>query len=206
MMKSIAARTLMAIAVFGAQPGCSDSTTTPSVTATAIVMMEGDGQTQAVNRPTFSKLVAAVTDQNGRRVAGQTVTWTVESGPVSFVTVRGVTDGLGLSTAIVRPGSIQGTAIVRAALASRGLAVTFGLTVGPPVDLVVLLSPIGRTPSFVSQLNNTSRPAVDTIPVGQTMKWIPVPFDYDYHSVTSVGTPSFRRSGFSLCQSIHDTE
>jgi hypothetical protein len=127
MMKSIAARTLMAIAVFGAQPGCSDSTTTPSLTATAIVMMEGDGQTQAVNRPTFSKLVAAVTDQDGRRVAGQAVSWTVERGPVSFVTVHGVTDGLGLSTAIVRPGSIQGTAIVRAALAGHVTAVNFGL-------------------------------------------------------------------------------
>ena len=118
MMNSIAARTLTAIAVFGAQ-GCSDSTTTPSVAATAIVIMEGDGQTQAVNRPTFSKLVAAVTDQDGRRVAGQAVSWTVESGPVSFVTVHGVTDGLGLSTAIVRPGSIQGTAIVRVVFHAR---------------------------------------------------------------------------------------
>ena len=153
--------------------------------------MEGDGEVQAVNRPTFPTLVAAVTDQNGRGVPGQTVTWTVERGPVSFVTVRGVTDGLGLSTAVVRPGSVQGAAIVRAALASHGVAVTFGLTVGPPVDLVVILSPIGRTPAFVSQLNHTSRPAVDTILVGQTLKWVLSPFDYDYHSVTSVGSPSF---------------
>ncbi|HSR90029.1 MAG TPA: hypothetical protein VLK88_01885 [Gemmatimonadales bacterium] len=191
MMNSFTARVLSLITALGVLPGCSDPATTPSVTPTAIVMTEGDGQTQAVNRPTFSKLVVAVTDQDGRRVTGQTVTWTVESGPVAFVTVRGVTDGLGLSTAIVRPRSIQGAAVVRAALAGRGMAVNFGLTVGPPADLVVILSPIGRTPAFVSQLNHTSRPAVDTVLVGQTLKWVLSPFDYDYHTVTSVGSPSF---------------
>jgi plastocyanin len=84
---------------------------------------------------------------------------------------------------------------VRAALAGRGVAVTFGLTVGPPVDLVVILSPIGRTPAFVSQLNHTSRPAVDTILVGQTLKWVLSAFDHFGHSVTSVGAPSFQSGG-----------
>jgi plastocyanin len=155
----------------------------------------GDGQTQAVNRPTFTRLGVAVTDQDGRRIAGQNVTWTVERGPVSVVTVHGVTDGLGLSTAIVRPGSTPGIAVVRAALAGHGMAVNFWLTVVPPVDLVVLLSTDGETHSFVSQLNNTSRPAVDTILVGETLKWVLSAFDHFGHSVTSVGTPSFRTSG-----------
>jgi len=194
MMNSFTARVLSLITL-GVVPGCSDSTTTPSVTATTILAMEGDGEVQAVNRPTFSRLVAAVTDENGRRVPGQTVIWTVERGPVSFVAVREVTDGLGLSTAIVRPGSTQGIAVVRAALAGHGMAVRFGLTVVPPVDLVVLLSTDGGNHCFVSQLNNTSRPAVDTILVGQTLKWVLSAFDHFGHSVTSVGTPSFRSSG-----------
>ena len=91
LMMKHCSRTLMAIAVFGAQPGCSDSTTTPSVIATAITVMErGWPNPEAVNRPDLLKLVAAVTDRDrGRRVAGRAVSWTVERGPVSFVTVHG---------------------------------------------------------------------------------------------------------------------
>jgi Plastocyanin len=190
-MNRFTRRVLLFAGTLGALSACSDPATTPSAIPTAIVMRYGDGQTQAANRPTFDNLVVVVTDQNGHGLAGQTVTWTIESGPVAFVTVRGVTDGLGVSTAVVRPGSVQGTGIVRAALAGRGMAVNFGLTVGPPVDLVVILSSIGTTPSFVSQLNHTSRPAVDTVLVGQTLKWVLPLSGYAFHTVISLGVPSF---------------
>jgi plastocyanin len=152
----------------------------------------GDGQTVAVNRAAFSSLVASVTDQFGNAVEGETVTWTVESGPIAFITVGGATNALGLSSSTVRSGAVQGAAVVRAALTGPGGAVDFGLTVGPAVDALVTLDAWAH--GFVSEQNGSS-PAVDTVAVGEPVKWEQV-FDYDLHSIVSVGLPAFLGGDF----------
>jgi adhesin/invasin len=163
--------------------------------AAVIAKAGGDGQTLAVNRVTFSSLIASVTDQYGNGVQGETVTWTVESGPVAFVAVGGATDGYGLSSSTLRTSDIQGAAVVRAALTGPGVAVDFGLTVGPPVDPLITLDPIGRTSAFISKQNGSRNPAVDTVAVGVLVTWVLDPFDYELHSVVSVGVPSFSGGG-----------
>jgi len=72
-----------------------------------------------------------------------------------------------------------------------GPSATFAVTVGPPAFNVVV-----RDQLFVSRQNNSSNPAVDTIPAGQTVVWFLDPFHYDYdsHSIGSVGMPSFTRT------------
>jgi plastocyanin len=161
--------------------------------AVAIDTVSGDGQTLPANR-TFSSLIAVVTDQYGNGVKGESVTWTVESGPVAFRTMGGTTDAGGRSAAIVEPSGTVGAAVVRAALPGGAPSVDFTLTIGPP-EWAVALNTNGSY-AFVSAQNNSSSPAVDTIPAGRTMKWTLEPFDYDQHGVVSVGSPSFERVDF----------
>jgi plastocyanin len=111
------------------------------------------------------------------------------SGPINFVTIGGATDVSGLSKAVVTPSGTEGAAIVRASL--PGVAAgDFSLTVGPPEWDVTLRG------VFISAQNGSRSPAVDTIPAGKTMKWTLV-FDYDYHRLVSVGTPSFSGGEFT---------
>ncbi len=147
----------------------------------------GDGQVVPVNARFSFDLSAAVIDQYGNSAAGQ-VTWSVDHGPITIIEGVGVIpiDGSGASTAHVRPTGTQGGGALRAAVVGGGPSATFAVTVGPPAFNVVL-----RNQVFISRQNNSSRPAVDTIPAGQTVVWFLDPFDYDLHSVGSVGTPSF---------------
>jgi plastocyanin len=177
----------------GVAVGSFNATALPGPAA-VIAKAGGDGQTLAVNFRTFPRLIVLVTDQYGNGVPGETVTWTVESGPVAVAFVGGVTGDNGQTTCVVSTSGTQGAAVVRAALAGLGVAVDFGLTVGPPVDLLVTLNPIGQL-AFVSKQNGSRNPAVDTVAVGSAMTWLLDPFDYDLHSVVSVGTPSFAGGG-----------
>jgi hypothetical protein len=146
----------------------------------------GGGQTTPANRDDLSRLIGIVTDQFGNGVAGQRVTWTVESGPVSFLTIMDTTDAIGLTFALVEPTGAEGPAIVRASLPGGTLSVTFPLTILPREYDVILDRNV-----FRSVQNGTRGPAVDTIPLGETMNWTLDPFDYDNHRLISVGSLSF---------------
>src|SRR6185369_1606025 len=97
-------------------------------------------QTLAVNQAAFSSLIAEVDDQFGNAVQGAVVTWSVESGPVTFVTMGSATDAGGRSAAVLAPNGTVGDAVVRAALPGGTPAVTFTLTVGPAPYVVIVRS------------------------------------------------------------------
>jgi hypothetical protein len=146
-----------------------------------IAKVGGDGKTLAVNHAAFSSLIAEVNDQFGNAVQGAAVTWTVESGPVAFITMGGATDAAGRSAAVLAPNGTVGGAVVRAALPGGTPAVTFTLTVAPSTPYVVIVrTPNGNSPpdAFLSAQNGTTNPAVDTIPAGATMEWRVEPWDY----------------------------
>ena len=170
--------------------------------ATVIAKVAGDGQTLAVDHARFSSLIALVTDQYGNEVQGAAVAWTVESGPVTFVTVDRATDAAGQSAAALAPNGTVGAAVVRAALFGGAESVTFTLTVGPPAPFVVIVRTRygGSTPdAFLSAQNGTTNPAVDTLPVGATMEWRVEPWDYFLvygRDLVSVGQPSFPQQTF----------
>jgi len=178
-------------------PGLRDTVTFAATAlasgpAVSIRKIIGSGNNQIVgaNAASFPFPLRAVTvDRYGNRVPGQ-VTWTIESGPVTFIEPpNGPTNADGFSTARLRPVGTEGGALVRASLAGGAAAVDFTLTVGPPQYVVLLRSSI-----FVSVQNGTRNPAVDTIPAGQTVVW-KLDFDYEQHRVVSVGTPSFPSPG-----------
>jgi hypothetical protein len=152
-----------------------------------ITQWSGDGQALPANYPEFPWLIARVTDTYGNPIEGVEVDWAVGSGPVVVRSDFGLTDANGLSKAIIAPTGLPGAAKVEARLANAPAAADFSLTVTDPSYLVVLDPNVG---AFISDKNG-SMPAVDTIPVGRSMTWLLSPFDYDYHNIVSVGTPSF---------------
>jgi plastocyanin len=154
--------------------------------AFAVSRIPGDGSTLAVNQRI--RLIAQVTDRYSNRVEGQTVIWQVQSGPVAFATIGGATDPSGESVAIVVPSGTQGAAVVRATLPGSTASVDFNLTITPRSwDVTLSTSPL----QFISRQNGSSHPAVDTIPAGETMRWTLTTYNYDEHSLVSVGNPSF---------------
>ena len=140
--------------------------------AAAMDALVGGGQTSPANRNDLSKLIGIVMDRFGNGVTGQRVTWTVESGPVAFLTRMDTTDGVGRTIALVEPTGAEGPAMVRAALPGGTLSVTFPLTILPREYDVILDRNV-----FRSVQNGTRGPAVDTIPFGETMTWTLDPFD-----------------------------
>jgi hypothetical protein len=160
--------------------------------AVAIETYSGDRQTFPVNRS--ASVVAVVKDPYGNTVQGQAVTWTIQRGPVAFLTTGVTTDAAGLSTSSLVATGTSGNAVVRAALPGSGASADFALTIGGPGATVVLhtSSPI----SFISSHNGSTNPAVDTIAVDGTMTWTLEFFDYDRHGVASVGTPTFQGADF----------
>jgi hypothetical protein len=154
----------------------------------AAISVVGDvTRTFPANHASDQALVAVVEDQYGNGIVGQTVTWTVREGPADLVSVDGITDSEGLSTAEVEPTGASGDVVVRAALAEDALSADFAITITPPT-FDVRLSAFGAHP-FTS-VQNGSSPAVDTIPAGRAVTWI-LDFDYDEHSIEAVGLPSF---------------
>jgi plastocyanin len=162
--------------------------------ATIIEKMAGDSQAVAANRPPFNPLLVRFLDQYRNRVEGRTVTWSVESGPLTILSSNPMTNGDGVSLAVVGTQRTPGGGLVRVALNGATLAVDFTLTVGPP-EAFVVVEDQGRS-TFTSAQNHTSNPAVDTLAVGQTMAFNCTNFDYGQHRLVSVGQPSFGRQDF----------
>ena len=164
--------------------------------AVAIHGAGGSGQTIAFNHPGFASLIAVVSDQYGNAVEGQAVTWTVESGPVVFLTQGGATDAVGQS-APCWPERDAGGAIVRATLPGGGASTDFSLTVGPPMPWVVNHISTASGFVFASAQNNSMNPAVDTIAVGTAVQWRLGDLDYGKYGVASVGEPAFHGGDIS---------
>lgn len=87
----------------------------------------GNNQSAVTDENFGFPVVVRVVGPNGAGVAGQTVNFSVVSGPVSLLNSTAVTDNQGNASATVRAGSGQGTATVRAS--SGGFSVDFNLTV-----------------------------------------------------------------------------
>jgi plastocyanin len=147
----------------------------------------GDGQSAVVNLAFTQAVSAKVADQFGNGVAGITVNWAVQSGPVSLNGPSSTTNAQGVASMALTAGATTGPAVVRATTAAVAATnLDFNLTVTPaPVHVSA-----GNI-FFTSDRNATSNPAVDTASVGQPVIWS---FSGS-HTVHSTGSPSFTSSG-----------
>jgi plastocyanin len=153
-----------------------------------IAKVSGDGQAGTINLAFTAPLGVRIADQHGNGIAGITVDWVVQSGPVALSGgTTSVTNAAGLATKSVTAGATGGAAVVRASSTSVGNQVDFNLTVAQAPVRVTLGSNF-----FQSDRNNSSDPAVDTTTVGRPVVWTGTG---GTHTVESTGSPSFASSG-----------
>jgi plastocyanin len=157
----------------------------------------GDGQSTPVSTAFSLPLSAKVADQFGNGIAGVTVDWAVQSGPVSLSGgTTSTTNAQGIATKSATAGASPGAAVVRATTAAvAGINLDFALT--------VTLAPVRVTVGsnfFRSVRNSTQDPAIDTATVGQPVVWSVS----GSHTVRSLGAPSFTSSGTLLTGATYE--
>ncbi|MDH5282819.1 MAG: Ig-like domain-containing protein [Gemmatimonadota bacterium] len=153
-----------------------------------LAKVDGDNQVTTAGTPFPAPLRARVADAFGNGIPGVTVTWTVTSGPVVLVDPGAATDGQGIASKTATAGATPGNAVLTATTAAVPAAsITYGLTVSAAIRDVTLGDIF-----FRSNTNNTQNPAVDTVQVGQTVRWTNTTGG---HTVRSLGNPSFPNSG-----------
>lgn len=160
--------------------------------AVEILTLGADSQvayTAPAYTTTFNDPLVALRDGWGNDLPRPLVTWSVIEGPVHIASTYYDVPDYGYSSAaaaqVVADG-IPGTAVVEVVANGTNLSKRFTFSVVAAEFAVWHLG----TAEFISGVNG-SRPAVDTIPVGATMRWSLEDFDYDAHTLVSVGTPSF---------------
>jgi plastocyanin len=128
-----------------------------------------------------------VEDQFGNGVANKPIQWVVE-GPVHLppALTSSYTSIEGIAAARIDPDGPVGTGVVRASWIGGDQSVQFTINV-VEANFTAWLQ---GSAAFISGANGSS-PAVDTIPVGTTMQWLIEGYDYEEHTLVSVGTPSF---------------
>jgi len=156
---------------------------------TSFTKVDGDGQATSVGTQFPAPLRARVADAFGNGIAGITVTWTVTSGPVVLVDPGAATNGLGIASLTATAGGTTGPAVLTATTtAVPAISIPYGLTVAAAVRDVTMGNIF-----FKSSTNNTQNPAVDTVQVGQTVRWTNTSGSHTVRS--QVGPPSFPNSG-----------
>jgi plastocyanin len=148
-------------------------------------IISGDNQTVPLNAtPTaIQAMVVLADDRYGNEVPDTPVAWNVESGTGILTAIERTTNRLGMSSARLAPGGVEGLITVRAS--SNGQSVRFVFEAKAAAYRVTYYT---NTNQFMSAQNN-SIPARDEVPVGATVTWTLEPFDYDQHAIVFVNGP-----------------
>lgn len=170
--------------------GATGSPLNFSATATAgppslLTSNAGNNQIGLTSVALAAPISVKVADQFGNGIAGITVDWTVQSGGVQLGSAASTTAVTGVATNTVTGPTAEGAATVRATTTS--IAAT---NVDFSAQFFRALVTVGNT-FFRSDRNASQNTAVDTVQVGQKVRWSVT----GTHTVESTGTPSFTSSG-----------
>jgi plastocyanin len=168
--------------------GGSGGTNAPPGVATDIVVRSGNSQSQEKDSVFYQALKVRVRDGNGDGVASSSVVWSVRSGTGQLSHTTATTNSAGEDSIMVTAGGTVGQLIVQARSVEADDSVAFALNIAATPGARVRASNF----AFTSGSNGSVNPAVDTISVGETVKWYLVA---GTHSVQSQGSPAFTSSG-----------
>lgn len=172
--------------------GATGSPVTFSATANAgapfaFTLDAGNNQRGLTDQPYATPLTVKVADQFGNGIAGATVDWAVQSGPLSVTGgATSQSNAAGIASKSVSALGTPGAGVIRATTASvAGVNLDFSMT----SFRAIVAATISTT--FRSSRNSTVNPAVDTVQAGQAVLWTVS----GTHTVESLGVPSFTSSG-----------
>jgi plastocyanin len=168
-------------------PQIFSATSVPGAPA-ALTLVGGDFQYATLNAPFAAPLQVKVSDAFGNGTAAVSVNWAVTAGPAAVGAPAATSNSQGISSMPITAGGTPGAVTVEATSAAVPAdKVTFALNVVTAIRDVTLGDIF-----FKSSTNNTQNPAVDTVQVGQVVRWTNTGGG---HTVQSQGSPSFPNSG-----------
>jgi plastocyanin len=154
----------------------------------ALTLAGGDLQTATIGDDFALPIQVKVSDAFGNGISDVVVDWAIISGPVVSDATTSLSNAAGIAELQMTAGGTAGGAVIEATSAPvTGGKVTFNLTVVAAIRDVTLGDIF-----FKSSTNNTQNPAIDTVQVGQTVRWTNTGGS---HTVQSQGSPSFPNSG-----------
>jgi len=149
-----------------------------------LVVSSGDNQAALVSTALQFPLKVQVTDQFGNVVAGTPVAWSLATGSGS-VSPTTLTDGGGRAQATLTVGGTAETLVVRAVSTGNDTVLFTAHSVTVVKDVLI------RNNFFESAANSSAAPSVDTVLVGQGVRWIWQPGAAD-HNIIPQGSPLFQ--------------
>ena len=149
-----------------------------------LVVSSGDNQAALVNTAVQFPLKVQVTDQFANIVVGSSVAWSLLSGSGS-VSPSTLTDAGGLAATTLTVGGTAETLVIRAVSTGNDTVLFTAHSVTVVKDVRI------KNNFFESVANSSAAPSVDTVLVGQGVRWIWQPGAAD-HNIIPQGSPLFQ--------------
>ena len=99
-------------------------TTSPTPNNT-LVIVSGDGQSGVIGSPANSPLVVLLRDGFGNAISGQTIDWSVISGPATLSSATSLSDAGGQASNTFAFGNVSGASVIRASAYGGTLNIDF---------------------------------------------------------------------------------
>jgi plastocyanin len=144
----------------------------------------GDNQAALVNTAVQFPLKVQVTDQFSNVVVGASVAWSLETGSGS-VSPSTITDAGGRAQTTLTVGGTAEALVVRAVSTGNDTVLFTAHSVTVVKDVLI------KNNFFESVANSSAAPSVDTVLVGQGVRWIWQPGAAD-HNIIPQGSPLFQ--------------
>lgn len=149
-----------------------------------LTISSGNNQAALINTAVQFPLKVQVTDQFGNAVVGSPVAWSLASGSGNVVAST-PTDGAGVAATALTVGGTAEALVIRAVSSGNDTVQFTAHSVTVVEDVLV------KNDFFESVTNGSAAPSVDTISVGESIRWIWQSGNVD-HNIIPQGSPLFQ--------------
>lgn len=150
-----------------------------------LAIESGNGQAALVNSAMQFPLRVQLTDQFANPVGSSSIGWSLAAGGGSLSAPSTLTNGSGVAAVSLTAGGASESLLVRAVSAGGDTVIFTAHAVTVVKDVLV------KNNFFESVANGSQAPSVDTIAVGQSMRWLWQSGAVD-HNIIPQGSPLFQ--------------